>query len=164
MVAVFTWAALLPTADAQTMYKYVDKDGKVTYSDKPPRNGEKAETVAPVEKGANIVKLDNKGTQATAQKFSDVKGRTDQRVAARDKLEKAVNEAEDRLTRAKKALENGRDPKDGEQRIVVRAQGGNSVFRTEAYYARVAALEADVKKAEEALSLAQERYRRNAPD
>ena len=32
-------------ADAQTLYKYVDQDGKVSYSDKAPKAGEKAELV-----------------------------------------------------------------------------------------------------------------------
>lgn len=157
--------ALLPldSANAQTMYKYVDKDGKVTYSDKPPKPGEKAEAVV-ASKEANTVKLDTKANTGKDQKFSDVKARGDARMTERDRLQKSVDDAEKELERAKKALENGRDPQPGEQIIIVRKQGGNSVQRSEAYYARIDRLEKAVKQAEEGLSRAQQGYRRGAPD
>jgi hypothetical protein len=151
-------------ASAETLYKYTDKDGKVTISDKAPKDGEKAELVK-VEKGdkiGNTVKLETKDGKGVQQQFSDVKARGDARIALRDKLQKEVDEAEERLTLAKKALENGRDPKDGEQRIVVH-KGGNAVIRTEEYYARIANLELAIKKADEALSAAKDKYNRNAP-
>lgn len=152
------------TANAETLYRYTDKDGKVTYSDKPPKNGEKAEAVQ-VEKGdkiGNTVKLDTKDSKGVQQQFSDIKARGDARVASRDKLQKEVDDAVERLERAKKALENGRDPKSGEERIVVR-KGGNAVIRTEEYFARIANLELAIKKAEEAVSAAKDKYNRNAP-
>ncbi len=151
-------------AGGETLYRYTDKDGKVTYSDKAPKNGEKAEAVQ-VEKGdkiGNTVKLDTKDSKGVQQQFSDIKARGDARVAGRDKLQREVDEAVERLERAKKALETGRDPKSGEGRIVVR-KGGNAVIRTEEYYARIATLELAVKKAEEAVSSAKERYNRNSP-
>jgi hypothetical protein len=138
------------TANAETLYRYTDKDGKVTYSDKPPKNGEKAEAVQ-VEKGdkiGNTVKLDTKDSKGVQRQFSDIKAR--------------VDDAVERLERAKKALENGRDPKSGEERIVVR-KGGNAVIRTEEYFARIANLELAIKKAEEAVSAAKDKYNRNAP-
>jgi hypothetical protein len=151
-------------AGGETLYRYTDKDGKVTYSDKAPKNGEKAEAVQ-VEKGnriGNTVKLDTKDSKGVQQQFSDIKARGDARVASRDKLQREVDEAVERLERAKKALETGRDPKSGEERIVVR-KGGNAVIRTEEYYARIATLELALKKAEEAVSSAKERYNRNSP-
>jgi hypothetical protein len=96
------------------------------------------------------------------RQFSDIKARGDARVASRDKLQKEVDDAVERLERAKKALENGRDPKSGEERIVVR-KGGNAVIRTEEYFARIANLELAIKKAEEAVSAAKDKYNRNAP-
>ncbi len=152
------------SVSAETLYRYTDKDGKVTYSDKAPKPGEKAEPVN-VEKGdriGNTVKLETKDSKGVQQQFSDIKARGDARVAARDKLQKEVDDAEERLARAKKALETGRDPKEGEQRIVVRP-GGNAVIRTEEYYSRVANLELAVKKAEEAVVAAKDKYNRNAP-
>jgi hypothetical protein len=165
--AAWLCAALLPicgSVDAETLYKYTDKDGKVTFSDKAPKDGEKAEPVK-VEKGdkiGNTVKLETKDGKGVQQQFADVKARGDARIASRDKLQKEVDDAEERLARAKKALETGRDPKEGEQRIVVH-KGGNSVIRTEEYYARIANLELAVKRAEEAASAAKDKYNRNAP-
>jgi hypothetical protein len=164
---VLLCAALLlvsAQASAETLYKYTDKDGKVTFSDKAPKPGEKAEPVN-VEKGdriGNTVKLETKDGRGVQQQFSDVKARGDARIASRDKLQKEVDDAEERLTRAKKALEIGRDPREGEQRIVVH-KGGNSQIRTEEYYARIANLELAIKRAEEAVSAAKDKYNRNAP-
>jgi hypothetical protein len=155
---------VLSSADAATLYRYTDKDGKVTYSDKPPKAGEKAEPVN-VEKGdriGNTVKLETKDSKGVQQQFSDIKARGDARIAAREKLQKEVDDAEERVARAKKALETGRDPREGEQRIIVRP-GGNAVIRTEEYYARIARLELAVKQAEEAAAAAKDKYNRNAP-
>ncbi len=158
-------ASIYPTwADAETLYKYTDKDGKVTYSDRVPKAGEKAEAVgtAIADKIGNTVKLETKDGKGVQQQFSDVKARGDARIAQRDQLQKKVDDAEARLVKAKKALETGRDPKEGEVRVVVRA-GGNSTQRTEDYYARIVGLEESVKKAEEAFSAAQDKYNRQAP-
>jgi hypothetical protein len=153
-----------PNAHAQTtMYKHVDKDGKVTYSDKPPRPGEKAEAVVP-NRDANTVKLDTKGNTGREQKFSDVKGRSDARVAERDRLQKSVDEAEQALAKAKKAREDGRDPLPDEQRIVVGKGGANAVMRNPDYTARQERLEKSVKDAEAALAKAVEQYSRGAPN
>lgn len=155
--------ATMPT-NAETLYRYTDKDGKVTYSDKAPKDGEKAEAVQ-VEKGdriGNTVKLNTKDSKGVQQQFSDIKARGAARVASRDKLQKEVDDAVERLERTKKALENGRDPKSDEERIVVR-KGGNSVIRTEEYFARIANLELAIKTAEESVSIAKDKYNRNAP-
>ncbi|AMS31648.1 hypothetical protein AEM42_03150 [Betaproteobacteria bacterium UKL13-2] len=162
VLCVFSWMSL--SVGAQTLYRYTDKDSKVTYSDKAPQPGEQAEPVN-VEKGdriGNTVKLGTKDSKGVQQQFSDIKARSDTRVADREKLQKEVDEAEDRLTRARKALDMGRDPKEGEQRIVTRP-GGNTVIRTEEYYARIESLELAVKKAVEAVAAAQDKYNRNAP-
>lgn len=149
---------------AETLYKYTDKDGKVTYSDRVPKAGEKAEAVGTdkADKIGNTVKLETKDGKGVQQQFSDIKARGDARIAAREKLQKDVDASEERLTKARKALETGRDPKEGEQRVIVRP-GGNSVQRNEAYYARIAGLEASIKQAEETLVAALEKYNRNSP-
>lgn len=149
---------------AETLYKYTDKDGKVTYSDRVPKAGEKAEAVGTdkADKIGNTVKLETKDGKGVQQQFSDIKARGDARIAAREKLQKDVDASEERLTKARKALETDREPRGGEQRVIVRP-GGNSVQRTEAYYARIAGLEASIKQAEEALAAALEKYNRNSP-
>ncbi len=155
--------------NAQVLYKYVDANGKVTYSDKAPKPGEKAERItadtttniinspAGVRAGAGSLASGGKETSA------DAGVRTKARAAERDKLKVNVDAAQANLESAKKALEDGQQPREGEQRIIVRA-GGNSVLRTDAYRERIEKLEAAVKSAEEQLDLAQTNYRRGAPD
>ncbi len=157
--ALFAFAT---AANSQTLFKQVDKDGKVTYSDKPPKEGEKASKVV-VDKDVNIIKLQTKDSSGKEQKFADIKARGDARAAARAKLAKEVETAEEGVAKAKKDLESGRDPIKGETRIVVRKEG-NSVLRLPEYHARIAGLEEAVKNAEERLKIAEEKYRRGSPD
>jgi hypothetical protein len=152
---------------AQVLYKYVDANGKVTYSDKAPKPGEKAERItadtttniinSPVGAGAGGLAGGGKETLA------DVALRIKVRAAERDKLKMAVDAAQANLESAKKALKDGQEPREGEQRIIVRERS-NSVLRTDAYRERIEGLEAAVKSAEEQLTLAQTNYGRGAPD
>lgn len=161
-LAAAVMMTLSVTGVAQTLFKHVDKNGKVTYSDKVPKAGEQASKVV-VDPSANIVKMQTKDSSGKEQKFSDIKARGDARAALRDKLQNNVKTSEDALDKAKKALENARDPVAGETRIVVR-KDGNSVMRLPEYYSRIAGLEAAVKNAEEAVKDAEEKFRRGAPD
>ncbi len=142
-------------AGAQVLYKYVDANGKVTYSDKAPKAGEKAERMladtttnvisSPALRGGVIVKAG---------------GNVSVRVAERDKLKALVDAAEMELERAKKALEDGQTPQEGEQLIVVKKNAGNAVLRTEGYRERIASLESAVKAAEDKLAQAQSNNQR----
>jgi hypothetical protein len=150
------------------LYRIVDKDGRVTYTDTPPTPDQKSRNVE-TDKGRNLVRvLSDKDRQqsqlpANAATPSSVASTSAaDRAKKREELDSAVRKAEDSLKQAKKTRDEGQDPQEGEQRIVVR-QGGNSVIRTEGYYARIERLDANVKRAEEALEKALENYRRNAP-
>jgi len=150
--------------DAQTLYKHVDKDGKVTYSDKPPKEGEGGKlSKVTVDTTANVTKHVNKDNKGNVQKFSDVKARGDERISLREKLQGDIKTAEKALESAKKALADGREPLEGETRIVV-GKNSNSVQRTPDYHERVAKLEDAVKNAEGSIKKAEERYARGAPD
>jgi hypothetical protein len=105
-------------------------------------------------------------------------GNASGRAAERDKLKSLVDAAEMDLERAKKALEDGQTPQDGEQRILVKTAtvkgkdgkpvtvptGQNAVLRTDEYRERIANLESAVKAAEDKLGQAQTNYRRGSPD
>ncbi|MBL8523739.1 MAG: DUF4124 domain-containing protein [Betaproteobacteria bacterium] len=157
---------------AQQLWKYVDKDGKVTYSDKPPKKGEKAEEVKSDPK-ANILETQRGGAvgkeSAASQALKDVNARANARADKRDKLRDAVDNAKDELEAAKKALEDGREPLPDEVQIVVgrtkdgAPTGRNAGVRKPEYYKRIEGLEAAVKKAETALEVAEGNYRRGAP-
>jgi Domain of unknown function (DUF4124) len=134
-------------AGSQELYKYTDKNGKVTYSDVKPKAGEKAVRVD-VDPNANVMSSALPTRNGVGQTAAEVSARLAARSAQRDAEKSAIDVAQANLDKAKLALETGREPREDERRIVVR-KGGNSVLRTEAYDERIAKLEADVKKAEE---------------
>ncbi len=161
--ALLLMAAVALNGQAQQLYKYVDKDGKVSYSDRPPKPGENGVAVG-ADSNVNVIpgkpapsKLAN--PRANAAVAGDVK-RRDQ---ARTRLKAEVDAAQKNLDAAKQALEDGRDIRPSEQQIVVRA-GGNSIIQKPEYADRIAALEQAVKNAEDRLAKAEDKYRRNAPD
>lgn len=154
-------ATLSSVVSAQTMYKYTDANGKVTYSDEPPKPGEKA-TLIKADKGANVITLPKpKGT--AAQRESDRQSVASQRDKDQRELGNATRAAEKSFDEATKALEEGRAPQPNEQRIIVR-EGGNSIIRTAEYTDRIARLEEAVKNAEAALDRAREAQKRGSPD
>lgn len=172
---VFVLLAMLTLSlgiQAQQLWKYIDKDGKVTYSDKPPKKGEKAEEVKSDPK-ANILETQRGGAvgkeSAASQTLKDINARAAAKADKRDKLREAVDNAREELEAAKKALEDGREPLPDEVQIVVgrtkdgAPTGRNSGVRKPEYYKRIEGLEAAVKKAEAALEVAEGNYRRGAP-
>ncbi len=163
------------SAYADTLYKYVDANGKVTYSDRKPKPGEKATVVdadptinifnapAPVRSAAEKSKKPNATDLRTK--------RVQERAAKLDALIAAVEKAEADLDKAKKALEDGQAPTEDERRIRVgykigkdgkpttETTGVNVVTTTEDYAQRIAKLEAAVTAAEENLEKAREAKR-----
>ncbi|MEP7156864.1 MAG: DUF4124 domain-containing protein [Betaproteobacteria bacterium] len=156
-------------SDAQQLWKYTDKDGKVTYSDKAPKKGETATPVTS-DSSTNMIEAPKNLRQGVPQKLQDVKDRANEKEAQRAKLRAAVDAAKEQLAAAKSMLDEGREPQEGEVQIVVGRSkvggaptGKNSQLRKPEYYTRVAALEEAVKKAEEKLVVAERIYREEAP-
>jgi hypothetical protein len=135
-------------AFAQTLYKLVDKNGKVTYSETAPKPGEFNGTVTRIEVNPNA-------NTATLPKFegraadpaTNPGGRAPSREAAQQKLEAA-----------RKALENAREnPAADEVARVGTKSGFTRPVESEEYKAKLARLEAEVKAAEEELKRAEGR-------
>ena len=153
---------------AQALWKYTDKDGKVTYSDKAPKKGENAQPVSS-NPAANVIDAPKNTPQGAAQKSPEMKIRDDERDKQRSQLLYAVELAKMELATAQAALDTGREPLQSEIQIVVgrgpsgAPTGANQVIRKQEYYARIAALEEAVKKAEEKVEIAERDFRRNAP-
>ena len=153
---------------AEGLCKYIDKDGKVTYSDKAPKKGENAQPVTS-DSSTNVIDAPKNTKQGVPQKLQDVKGRADERERLRDKLKDALQAAKDDLADAKAVLESGREPQPGETQIIVgrtktgAPTGTNTQMRKPEYYARIASLEDAVKKAEARLEIAERNYRTDAP-
>ena len=83
-------------ANGQQLWKYTDKDGKVTYSDKAPKPGEKAEPVTS-DASTNVINAPRNTVGGVPQKLSDVRARADDREKRREKLRKEVENARDRF-------------------------------------------------------------------
>jgi len=135
-------------AFAQTLYKLVDKNGKVTYSEMAPKPGEFDGTVTRIDVNPNA-------NTATLPKFegraadpaTNPGGRAPSREAAQQKLDAA-----------RKALADARENPSADD---VTRMGTKSGFtrpvESEDYKAKLAKLEADVKAAEEDLKRAEGR-------
>ena len=156
------------SAWAQALWKYTDKDGKVTYSDKAPTDGAKAERVNADTSGTVIPASKNVIGGAT-QSSATISNRAATREATRDLLRKQVDDARDALDAAKTALETGREAKEEERQIAVgrgkngQPTGVNAAIRKPEYEQRIAALEEAIKKAEENVAAAEKNMRDNAP-
>ena len=153
---------------AQALWKYTDKDGKVTYSDKAPKKGENAQAVIS-DPAANVIDAPKNTREGVPQKLQDLKARGDEREKLRNQLREALEAARTELNAAKVALEEGRAPQPSEVQIIVGRSptgsptGANAAVRKPEYYTRITALEETVMKAEANVEVAEQNYRRNAP-
>jgi hypothetical protein len=118
---------------------------------------------------ANVMDAPKNPPQGAAQKSPEMKTREGERDNQRGELSNAVESAKAALEMARAALEGGREPLPDEVQIVVgrsatgAPSGANQVIRKQEYYARIAALEEAVKKAEEKVEIAERNFRRSAP-
>ena len=126
-------------AGAQTLYKLIDKNGKVTYSEKAPKDFD----------GKVIrIDVDPKANTATLPKAPPAEQREAARQDAKASDERAAS-ARGRLEAAKKALEDARNnPRDGDVTWIGNKSGGTRPQPSEDYQKRRAQLERDVKDAE----------------
>lgn len=177
---------------AQAVYRYVDKEGRVVLSDHPPKGV--AYERFDYDKSTNVLESPKRtqGTQSEKAGVGNEKSR--QRSALRDSLRGEVDKARARLAAAREALVAGQDPTEDEwqptvtapdnggkpnSKGVITGRGGRVVCHTDgsgrvvcpavpvpsqAYRERIEGLERAVKDAEEALKVAEARFRRNAPD
>ncbi len=153
------------SAQPAPVYKHVDKDGKVTYSEKPPAKPDpKAESKAVP--GAKKIDMDNERNvikSFTPKSGSDGAGDVrsfDKRIEKNDSLRVALDEAMRELEEAKAALEAGKDPQDDEWQTIGAAQGRVSRVPTDAYHQRVKSLEKSVEQAEARVKSAESALRR----
>ena len=152
LLAAVAAAVSLCSADAaaQTLYKLIDKNGKVTYSEKPPKDFDGKVVPMNIDPNANTATLPKPGTSAPASdpRFaSPAQGGGSPVQAAREKLDAA-----------KKALQNAVDnPGENDVQRVGNKGGFTRPVPTEEYQKKLNALEADVKKAEEELKVAEGR-------
>jgi hypothetical protein len=175
----------------QTLYKWTDDDGKIQYSDKPPKDFKGVVTRIESDVNPPVVvpkKAESpKGEAATSDK--PPADALSQRRAKRAELEANLARARVNLDNAKKALAETSDPQADETQVIqnrvdrsgtkaaqvarsncrqITGQDGKArticpgLVPNQAYYERIQQLEEALRKAEEALSDAEAAYRRGA--
>ena len=142
---------LAPEAFAQTMYKLVDKDGKVTYSNEPPKNFQGTVTKIEVDPKANrMVAPKGRDGQTIGEELQE------KRESARASEQSKVAAARAKLESARKAYEQARDnPGEADVRRVGTVSGGSRPVFSDEYQAKLDQLEAAVRQAEEELRRAE---------
>lgn len=143
LAAAITFAAT--SSFAQTLYKLVDKNGKVTYSESPPKNFD-----------GKVIRMDIDPNANTATMPKGSALREEGAAAKSASADDAVRSARQRLESARKALANARDnPGEGDVTRIGNKGGGTRPQPSEDYQRRLERLERDVKDAEEELQKAQ---------
>ena len=147
-------AIAAPSASAQTLYKLIDKNGKVTYSEKPPKDFDGKVVPMNIDPNANTATLPKPSAAAPAERGgrnSDSPGEK-----SSSKSEDRVQAARDRLDAAKRALDNAlNNPGEGDVMRVGNKGGGARPVFSDGYQAKISGLEAAVKQAEEELKRAE---------
>jgi hypothetical protein len=142
-LAAASWPVL-----AQTLYKLVDKNGKVTYSESKPKPGEFDGEVIEMN-------IDKKANTATMPKFTPSPAPASSSSSGRSA---SVDAARERLEAAKKALAQAQEnPTSEELRFIANKGGGTRPVPSDEYKAKLEKLEADVKAAEEEVRRAEAR-------
>jgi hypothetical protein len=141
--ALFLSAAMLglglaaaQCASAQTLYKLIDKDGKITYSEEKPKHFDGQVVEMNIDPKANTATLPKANFSTPARK-----------VTAND-----LNQAGDRLDKAKAALQDAKDhPTADEKMMVGKVGGGVRYVESDDYQKKIKQLEQDVKDAQDNL-------------
>jgi len=146
-IATAAALALLASAAAvaQTLYKLVDKNGKVTYSETPPKEFDGK--VIPLD-------IDPSRNTATLPKYTPPEKPKGGGIAApRSNDAAAVGMARERVEAARKALADARaNPQEGDFDRICIAGGGTRPVPSAEYQKRLEKLEGDVRKAEDNLA------------
>jgi hypothetical protein len=161
-------ALLAAQASAQTLYKLIDKDGKVTYSEKPPKDFPGKVIPMDIDPNRNTATLPKptKEDEAAARRRAGEEGKAVARGPRGPKKElgeKGVDsedrlkEAQERLEAARAALKEAQDnPNPGDMMFVQNKGGGARPVPSEAYAKRLANLETRVRIAEEDVKRAED--------
>jgi predicted lipid-binding transport protein (Tim44 family) len=141
--------AAMPVA-AQTVYKLIDRNGKVTYSEQPPKDFDGKVIRIDIDPNANRASLGTGPKTDAGQskgKAEETKAKAKAEAASH---EERLEQAKQKLDAARKALEDAQqNPGEGDIRWLGNVGGGTRPVPTEAYQQRLAKLEHAVKEAED---------------
>jgi hypothetical protein len=145
---------------AQTLYKLIDKDGKVTYSEKPPKDFDGKVVPMDIDPNRNTATLPKPAKSEDAPpKAGERKPRRVETDGGKKGVDSAdrVRELQDRVDAARKALESARDnPGPDDILRLGTKSGGARPVPSESYARRLTSLEDQLKQAEEELKRAED--------
>jgi len=141
---------------AQTLYKLIDKNGKVTYSEKAPKDFDGKVIRMDIDPNANTATLGK--PSGAASRNSEGAAPSNERTFKRStEGDDRVAEARINLEGARKAFADARDnPSPGDVDLIGKKGGGARQQPTEEYQRRLEKLEQAVKEAENALQKAEQ--------
>jgi hypothetical protein len=155
-------AALAGEAAAQTLYKLIDKNGKVTYSESEPKNFDGKVVPMNVNPDANTVSLPKppapgaKGEAPPQRNVDGIRRTGPKEAGTGGSTADRIEVAKERLEAARKALKEAQDnPGEGDITWIGTKGGGTRAIPSEGYQRKLEALEQNVRGAEEALKLAE---------
>jgi hypothetical protein len=151
-----TLGLCLPAASAlaETLYKLIDKNGKVTYSEKPPKDFDGKVIRLDIDPNANTATLPKPAAKGEGARQETESEKIIRRQAPNN--DDRIREAKAKLEAARQALADAQsNESDGDFMIVRNAGGGVRRVPTPDYAARLAALEKAITDAELALSNAE---------
>jgi multidrug resistance efflux pump len=148
--------ALAPAAAAETLYKLIDKNGKVTYSESKPKTFDGQVIRIDIDPNANTATLEKPQAKSTGEGTVN-RQRGEAKSPAKIDEEARIAQARERLAQAQKALQDAKDnPGEGDLMMVGKVGGGVRTIPSEAYQQRLERLEAEVRSAEEDLRRAEQ--------
>jgi hypothetical protein len=147
---------LAVAAGATTLYKHVDKDGRVTYTDRPQAEPSGKVITVPIEQN-KLAPPPPKSLATPPREESEYEKIIRRKPAANDDSE--IVTAKRRLDEAKRALEQARESASPDDWIYTGNRPGFGLRRhaRPEYLERLERLEADVRAAEEKLAEAERR-------
>jgi hypothetical protein len=151
-------AALLALdASAEVLYKLIDKNGKVTYSEEKPKNFDGQVIRLDINPDANTATMPRPAAGANSgEPVTAPARRKDGDAKKKASGEERIAQARERLERAQRALQDARDhPADSDVQILGNKGGGVRMIPSDEYQKRLDKLEKDVKRAEDELRLAE---------
>jgi hypothetical protein len=154
-VAGFAAGLLCTAASAETLYKLIDKNGKVTYSESMPKSFDGQVIRLDIDPNANTATLEKPQPKAAGEGTVN-RQRGEAKSPSQMDAEARVVQARERLESAQKALQYAKDnPGEGDMMMVGKVGGGVRNIPSEAYQARLESLEAEVRNAQDDLKRAE---------
>ena len=138
---------------ADPVYKVIDKDGNVTYTDTAPTQNDEGEvTTIETDSNVNIMDVTPELKERQTQRKDEFKEKQKERKQRYEEWQQELAAAKAALKAAEEALEAGKEVKEGDFVGYTTRTGGRAARPTSEYVERVENLEKQVKQARENLA------------